>query len=650
MIRTTNDLSVEPGPYAKRTFKLLAKTLQGLANMTTFGNKEPWMAPMNSFCTSNQHQFESFIESICDIDIETPPKPQMPGLESTSTTEAETTGPHSPSSTYSATSTSRNRGSGNKTYESTARRPESVITVIEPESSTVAGEPDVASAVSSPVDSPISPSDFDIDESAAYRDSFAVDEWSLKTESLDDDTEWIESRRRSLDLATEEIANRASTASGDTIIHVGPLRDSKQESNFKGSWLRIDEDEDVDDKDEDLDESTRASSRSLPRAEGTITSDDRFGITNANHTQPANEPLTRLSQLRHGYREIRVSQERQEALQASGSQDGILSEVGSPPSRIEQSKTYRSTPPSQGSLRSSSSTRTLRSRPSLELSSNDPLRLVLERLPATAREGLLSLPGLIDPAKNLAFLVDSWLGSIEIRMHRAAESEAAMNGGNNESTTAIMQELNNQESCLGKFHHLCLEADEKVSSYLKKAIAECAENAEQNEDETGITARSIAVKWVTIAERMEAAPEEFWAWRAAARPGSNDSSVYTRTVNSDEYASSRGSLGTMSPMSPYSPAIPPPNIAREREKPTRAKSGGLSLFSSAGFNSGIPSTRGQPSLKDKKSSKPPSVSSGGSVETGRASKLSGSRASTKSRKKSPSRTAEDNAMRKLGWM
>ncbi|KAF3932109.1 hypothetical protein ABW20_dc0106997 [Dactylellina cionopaga] len=42
-------LKDHPGAHAQRTLTLLAKSLQGLANMTTFGVKEPWFEPMNEF-------------------------------------------------------------------------------------------------------------------------------------------------------------------------------------------------------------------------------------------------------------------------------------------------------------------------------------------------------------------------------------------------------------------------------------------------------------------------------------------------------------------------------------------------------------------------------------------------------------------------
>ena len=45
----------------QRTLTLIAKVLQGLANMSTFGAKEPWMATMNPFLQANLSSFEDFI-------------------------------------------------------------------------------------------------------------------------------------------------------------------------------------------------------------------------------------------------------------------------------------------------------------------------------------------------------------------------------------------------------------------------------------------------------------------------------------------------------------------------------------------------------------------------------------------------------------
>ncbi|OAX82280.1 hypothetical protein ACJ72_03374 [Emergomyces africanus] len=65
-------LKEHPRPRAQRTLTLIAKALQGLANMTTFGNKEPWMEPMNKFLISHRVEFKDFVDSICSIPAERP--------------------------------------------------------------------------------------------------------------------------------------------------------------------------------------------------------------------------------------------------------------------------------------------------------------------------------------------------------------------------------------------------------------------------------------------------------------------------------------------------------------------------------------------------------------------------------------------------
>ncbi|EEH22322.1 hypothetical protein PABG_04533 [Paracoccidioides brasiliensis Pb03] len=65
-------LKEHPRPRAQRTLTLIAKALQGLANMTTFGNKEPWMEPMNKFLISHRVEFKNFVDSICSIPAERP--------------------------------------------------------------------------------------------------------------------------------------------------------------------------------------------------------------------------------------------------------------------------------------------------------------------------------------------------------------------------------------------------------------------------------------------------------------------------------------------------------------------------------------------------------------------------------------------------
>ncbi|KAK6530362.1 hypothetical protein TWF694_003718 [Orbilia ellipsospora] len=57
-------LKDHPGPQAQRTLTLLAKSLQGLANMTTFGVKEPWFSPMNEFLDEHNGEFKKFIDAI----------------------------------------------------------------------------------------------------------------------------------------------------------------------------------------------------------------------------------------------------------------------------------------------------------------------------------------------------------------------------------------------------------------------------------------------------------------------------------------------------------------------------------------------------------------------------------------------------------
>lgn len=47
-----------------RTLTLCAKTLQNAANMVEFGNKEPFMLPMNSFLQANFARIMRFIDVI----------------------------------------------------------------------------------------------------------------------------------------------------------------------------------------------------------------------------------------------------------------------------------------------------------------------------------------------------------------------------------------------------------------------------------------------------------------------------------------------------------------------------------------------------------------------------------------------------------
>ena len=56
-----------PRPRAQRTLTLIAKTLQALANMTTFGQKESWMEPMNRFLGAQRRSMKELIDQVCAI-------------------------------------------------------------------------------------------------------------------------------------------------------------------------------------------------------------------------------------------------------------------------------------------------------------------------------------------------------------------------------------------------------------------------------------------------------------------------------------------------------------------------------------------------------------------------------------------------------
>lgn len=64
---TNANLSDHPRVRAQRTLTLIAKALQTLSNLSTFGNKEPWMEPMNAFLSTHRQEFKAFVDSICGI-------------------------------------------------------------------------------------------------------------------------------------------------------------------------------------------------------------------------------------------------------------------------------------------------------------------------------------------------------------------------------------------------------------------------------------------------------------------------------------------------------------------------------------------------------------------------------------------------------
>ncbi|KAF1809311.1 Rho GTPase activation protein, partial [Eremomyces bilateralis CBS 781.70] len=70
-------LKDHPQTQARRTLTLIAKSLQGLANMSTFGSKEHWMEPMNVFLTSHRQEFKTLIDNICSIPSSASPLPTL---------------------------------------------------------------------------------------------------------------------------------------------------------------------------------------------------------------------------------------------------------------------------------------------------------------------------------------------------------------------------------------------------------------------------------------------------------------------------------------------------------------------------------------------------------------------------------------------
>ena len=72
-----------PKANARRAFTLIAKAIQGLANMSNFGAKELWMEPMNAFLTSHRQDFKNFLDTICSISSTARPYAPMPPSYST---------------------------------------------------------------------------------------------------------------------------------------------------------------------------------------------------------------------------------------------------------------------------------------------------------------------------------------------------------------------------------------------------------------------------------------------------------------------------------------------------------------------------------------------------------------------------------------
>ncbi|KAI1826102.1 Rho GTPase activation protein [Xylaria intraflava] len=60
-------LQDNPRPRAQRTLTLIAKGLQALANLSSFGKKESWMEPMNKFLGHERQSFKDYVDQLCSV-------------------------------------------------------------------------------------------------------------------------------------------------------------------------------------------------------------------------------------------------------------------------------------------------------------------------------------------------------------------------------------------------------------------------------------------------------------------------------------------------------------------------------------------------------------------------------------------------------
>ncbi|KAA1076890.1 hypothetical protein PGT21_023089 [Puccinia graminis f. sp. tritici] len=72
--RLFNLIQFQPDSKSQRTLTLVAKTLQGLGNLTLFGIKEPWMSVMNEFITTQLDSFRDYISFIASESDSTKPE------------------------------------------------------------------------------------------------------------------------------------------------------------------------------------------------------------------------------------------------------------------------------------------------------------------------------------------------------------------------------------------------------------------------------------------------------------------------------------------------------------------------------------------------------------------------------------------------
>ncbi|KAG6001837.1 hypothetical protein E4U21_003765 [Claviceps maximensis] len=82
-----------PRPRAQRTLTLIAKALQKMSNMSTFGKREEWMEPMNRFLAAQRPVFRDYIDRVCGIPAERGSLKSAPAAYSTPITMLGRLGP-----------------------------------------------------------------------------------------------------------------------------------------------------------------------------------------------------------------------------------------------------------------------------------------------------------------------------------------------------------------------------------------------------------------------------------------------------------------------------------------------------------------------------------------------------------------------------
>lgn len=273
--------------------------------------------------------------------------------------------------------------------------------------------------------------------------------------------------------------------------------------------------------------------------------------------------------------------------------------------------------------------------------SKGPLEAVSRRLHPSAREGHLSHPALIDPARNMAALVDLWLDSVDTT----------------EEYSAFLVAKASQDD-LARFHRMCLRLQEKAKGHVQH-LDMVAESSS-----TGL----VPQKWAVIAENIEARPELYWRSsiekpqkqperpQKAATEETKPSSKEKKAKDKDKSISERD-VGSSPTTGRAVRSIP------EEPDSHRHSNGSVARVPTGDRHASAESTRNQRSslltVSSEVESFPPDIRRGRDARPGSSSRNSTgsdksrgakSTVSKRTKKKSPPRTKEENAMRKLGWM